>query len=60
MMLGRRIVARVERKRNPGTAVSQTMFAPDFASLNPGYESSLRIRAPCGHLRHGGDAHIFG
>jgi hypothetical protein len=32
-----RVVARVERQRNPGTALCIDRAVPDFAPLNPSY-----------------------
>jgi len=48
-----RSIGRVERQRNPGTAVPQGSTVPDFAALNPGYgslgkkEEAMRNRTAC-------------
>jgi hypothetical protein len=36
------VVARIERKRNPGEGSEFFSAAPDFASLNPGYSRIFR------------------
>ena len=43
----KRLVARVERKRNPGSGVAKLVAAvPDFAALNPDYGSSGQRQSP--------------